>query len=343
MTHDSVILITGANGEVGHGLIEYFANHDHAPAIVTLDLNPLDEALHPLVKAHYIGNILDDALLANIENDHAIETIFHLAALLSTSGERNPQLAHDVNVNGTQKLLDLAVRAGETHQRIVKFIFPSSIAVYGLPNVTIKDSVGALAEDDYLSPTTMYGINKLYCENLGRYYARHYKQLSEEQVARIDFRAVRFPGLISAHTLPSGGTSDYGPEMIHTIAQGQAYTCFVRPDTTLPFMAMPDGIQALIDLSEAPRASLTREVYNVTSFSLRASDFAEIVTIAFPDAEIRFKPHMGRQSIVDTWAGIIDDSVARRDWGWSPHYDRDATFNEYLLPHITEKYRTPQI
>ncbi|MGB7339666.1 MAG: NAD-dependent epimerase/dehydratase family protein, partial [Phototrophicaceae bacterium] len=334
MTHNPIILITGANGEVGHGLIEYFSSLAQSPEIITLDLQPLDEALIPLVSQHYVNNILDDTFLKMLYDRHTIGRIFHLAALLSTTGEKNPKLAHDVNVNGTQKLLDLAIRASEEQGNAVKFIFPSSIAVYGLPDLATKEDAGAIAEDDYLFPTTMYGNNKLYCENIGRYYARYYQQLAEERSVGIDFRALRFPGLISAHTIPSGGTSDYGPEMIHAAAQGKPYICFVRPDAALPFMVMPDGIRALIQLSEAPRAALTREVYNVTSFSLRASDFEQIVEAEFPNAEIRFKPHMGRQSIVDSWAGDIDDRVARADWGWSPEYDRDAAFADYLFPHI---------
>lgn len=338
MTREPIVLITGANGEVGHGLIDYFSAHADTPELVTLDLRPLDETLLPLVKQHYTGNILDDALLEELHQRYEIDTIFHLAALLSTAGEKNPQLAHDVNVNGTVKLLEMAVQESQTREQAVKFIYPSSIAVYGLPNVETKKRAGAIKEDDFLTPTTMYGANKLYCENLGRYYTRHYMQLSEDAKIGIDFRSVRFPGLISAHTVPSGGTSDYGPEMIHAAAQGKPYACFVREDATLPFMAMPDAIHALIELSQAPREKISREVYNVTSFSLSARDFSEIVQAEFPEAEITFKPSLGRQGIVDTWAGALDDSVAQSDWGWSPQYEQDATFNEYLFPRIRDRY-----
>lgn len=343
MTREPVVLITGANGEVGHGLIEHYASQDHLPDIVTLDLVDLDEKLMPLVKRHYTGNILDTALLDTIHETYEIDTIVHLAALLSTSGEKNPSLAHDVNVNGTQKLLEMAIRESESRGKSVKFIFPSSIAVYGLPDVATKNSAGAVLEDAYLNPTTMYGVNKLYCENLGRYYTRHYKQLSEETIAGIDFRSLRYPGLISAHTVPSGGTSDYGPEMIHAAAKGVTYDCFVRPDTTLPFMLMPDAIQALIQLARAKREDLSREVYNVTSFSLSAEEFAKIVQSDFPDAEIHFKSSAGRQGIVDSWAGDIDDSTARSDWGWSPDYTLDNAFKAYLFPLIRERYHLTEL
>src|SRR5437764_10002708 len=132
---------------------------------------------------------------------------------------------------------------------------------------------GPVREDDYAHPMTMYGCNKLYCEQLGRYYARHYKQLSADPaLRRVDFRSVRFPGVISAVTTPSGGTSDYASEMIHAAAKGEPYACFVRPDTTIPFMAMPDAIDALLTIAAAPRERLTRTAYNVTAFNPSASD-----------------------------------------------------------------------
>src|SRR5512145_1642181 len=135
----------------------------------------------------------------------------------------------------------------------------------------------------------MYGCNKLYCEHLGHYYARHYKQLAAETASgRVDFRCVRFPGLISALTEPSGGTSDYAPEMIHAAARGEPYTCFVRPDTRIPFMAMPDAISALLDLARVPRDQLTRTAYNLTAFSLTAQQIHDAVVAAFPGAQVHW-------------------------------------------------------
>ena len=143
-----------------------------------------------------------------------------------------------------------------------------------------------MREDDYVHPTTMYGCNKLYCELLGGYYARHYKQLSADAATRrVDFRCVRFPGLISALTVPSGGTSDYAPEMIHAAAKGEPYACFVRPDTTIPFMAMPDGVDALLTLASAPRERLTRTAYNLGAFNPSAAEIRALVVKAFPDGE----------------------------------------------------------
>src|SRR5439155_9834812 len=145
-----------------------------------------------------------------------------------------------VNVDGTLTLLEFAQHEGESHGRPVVFVYPSSIAAYGIPDAGTKARAGRVSEDQFNAPQTMYGCNKLYCEQLGRYYARYYKQLSAESLAgRVDFRSVRFPGLISAMTIPSGGTSDYAPEMIHAAARREPYACFVRADATIPFMAMP--------------------------------------------------------------------------------------------------------
>jgi nucleoside-diphosphate-sugar epimerase len=218
------------------------------------------------------------------------------------------------------------------------FLYPSSIAAFGLDRAT-KDKAGKVKEDDYNTPTTMYGCNKLYCELLGRYYARHYKQLAAEPLSgKVDFRAVRFPGLISAVTVPSGGTSDYAPEMIHAAAKGEPYACFVRPDTRIPFMAMPDGVEVLMRLAAAPRANLTRTAYNVGAFNPSADEVRDVVLKAFPSASISYLNDVKRQGIVDSWPADVDDSAARADWGWAPEYDFDRAFSEYLIPTIRKRY-----
>ena len=184
----------------------------------------------------------------------------------------------------------------------------------------------------------MYGCNKLYCEQLGSYYARRYKQLSADVIARVDFRCVRFPGLISAVTIPAGGTSDYAPEMIHAAARGDDYDCFVRADTTIPFMAMPDGIEALLTLASVPRERLTRTAYNVSAFSPSAGEIRDVVTAAFPRATIGYQVDEKRQQIVDSWPASVDDSAARADWGFNPAYDFERAFQEYLIPTIRKRY-----
>ena len=333
-----VVLITGASGEIGHGLIERLAANG-AHAVVSLDLKPLPGELAPHVQQQFMGSILDNQLLDRILAEYEIDLVFHLAALLSTRGEFAPASAHRVNVEGTMAMLEFAQRQGESHGRPVMFLYPSSIAVYGFPNPQAKTRAGKVKETECTNPTTMYGCNKLYCEHLGRYYARHYKQLAAESLAgKLDFRCLRFPGLISAVTVPSGGTSDYASEMIHTAAQGQPYACFVRPDTRIPFMAMPDGIDALLKLAHAPKESLTQNVYNVAAFNPSAGDIQKIVQKSFPGARITTTIDDKRQRIVDSWPEGVDDSPARRDWGFAPHYDLGRAFGEYLIPTIRKHY-----
>ncbi len=333
-----VIFITGAGGEIGHGLIHRLAASGRP--IVTLDLAPLDTSLARLVQREFLGSILDAGLLERILAEFEVDLVFHLAALLSTRSEFTPMRAHEVNVEGTLTLLEFAQKEAESHGRPVKFLYPSSIAAYGLPDLATKQSAGRVREDDFNHPTTMYGANKLYCEQLGRYYARHYKQLAAEALSgKVDFRAVRFPGLISAMTVPSGGTSDYAPEMIHAAARGEPYACFVRPDTQIPFMVMPDGVEALIRLAEAPRERLTRTAYNVAAFNPTAAEIERVVRAAFPSAEISYVNDTKRQGIVDSWPAAVDDSAARHDWGFSPEYDFERGFSQYLIPTIRNRYQ----
>jgi nucleoside-diphosphate-sugar epimerase len=310
--------------------------------IVALDVQPLDPKIAHLCQRVITGDILDNMLLGRLVAEYEIRTIYHLASILSTKAEYNPETAHRVNVEGTLNLLRLAVEQTAWQGRSVKFIYPSSIAAYGLPDIETKRRCGKIKEDEHLTPTTMYGCNKLYCEHLGRYYAHHYRQLAADRGGNhIDFRGIRFPGLISATTIPTGGTSDYAPEMIHHAAQGLPYDCFVRPDSRLPFMVMPDAIKSLLLLWNAPRASLTRDVYNVTSFSVTADQIIDLVTQSFPGAAIQCKPHSARQSIVDTWPADIDDTAAQNDWGWQPDYNLERSFMEYLIPTIKAHYLQP--
>ncbi len=333
-----VVLITGAGGEIGHGLIARLAA-DAARQIVTIDVNPLDPALARLVQREQVGSILDRTLLERILAEFEVDMVFHLAALLSTRSEFAPVTAHQVNVEGTLTLLEFAQREGESHGRPVVFVYPSSIAAYGLPDLETKTRVGAVTEDQFAFPTTMYGCNKLYCEQLGRYYARYYKQLAAEgSSSRVDFRSLRFPGLISAETLPSGGTSDYAPEMIHAAARGESYQCFVRPDTRIPFMTMPDGVDALLRLAGAPREKLTRTAYNVRAFNPSADEIRAVALQAFPGATIAYETDLKRQRIVDSWPADVDDSAARRDWGFSPRHTFHSAFGDYLIPTIGRRY-----
>jgi nucleoside-diphosphate-sugar epimerase len=337
-----VVVITGAGGEIGHGLIERLAGRGDR-AIVTIDIARLDPGMAAKVDREITGSILDRALLERLIAEFEVDLIFHLAALLSTRSEFTPVAAHQVNVEGTLSLLEFAQLEAESHGRPVVFIYPSSIAAYGLPDLATKNAAGRVAEDQFLHPTTMYGCNKLYCELLGDYYARHYKQLAAEPASgRVDFRCVRFPGLISAMTVPSGGTSDYAPEMIHAAARGEPYACFVRPDTRIPFMAMPDGVDALLALAAAPRERLQRTAYNVGAFNPSAGEVRDLVLAAFPGAQIDWATDRKRQGIVDSWPADVDDTAARRDWGFAPRYDVSRAFTDYLIPTIRRRYAPQQ-
>lgn len=340
MLRTPVVFLTGASGEIGHTLIERLSDEGTRP-VITLDLKPLDPSVAARVARHFTGSILDHQLLERILSEYEVDLVFHLAALLSTRSEFTPVTAHEVNVEGTLALLEFAQKQGESHGRPVVFMYPSSIAAYGMPDLETKAKAGKVKEDDFNQPTTMYGCNKLYCEQLGRYYARSYKQLAAETLSgKVDFRSIRFPGLISAFTVPSGGTSDFAPEMIHAAASGKPYACFVRPDARIPFMAMPDAVDAFLGLAAAPREQLTRTVYNIGAFAPSAGEVQAIVEKAFPGAGITTNVDAKRQGIVDSWPADVDDSAARADWGLAPRYDLDRAFQEYLIPNIRKAYQS---
>lgn len=332
-------LITGANGEIGHGLIEAMHREGRGD-VVALDLREPEPALAAMCRDTFVGDITDEQLLSRLLAMYEIDAIYHLAALLSTRSEFVPETAQRVNVDGTLNLLRLATEQARSHGRQVRFVFPSSIAVYGMRSLDDKRSAGRVREEEHNVPMTMYGCNKLACEHLGRYYSDHYRQLAQDRSPfGVDFRCVRFPGIISAFTLPSGGTSDFAPEMIHAAAKGEPYACFVRKDARIPFMTMPDAVDALLALADAPPEKLSRRVYNVSSFNPSAGEVADLVRSAFPRAEISFTVDAARQGIVDTWPEDIDDAAARRDWGYNPKHDLRRAFDEYLIPNIRERYR----
>ncbi len=331
-----VVLITGASGEVGHALVTALSaqGNNH---LLTLDLHALPSDIAGMA-THVEGDLLDEYLLSRLVSEYEIDIIYHLAALLSTRAEITPEMAHQVNVEGTLSLLRLASEQSQWRNQSIQFIFPSSLAAYGMPDRESKQLYTRVREFEWNMPRTMYGCNKLYCEMLGSYFSRHYRQLAAQQPVTIDFRCVRFPGLLSAFTLPSGGTSDFGPEMIHAAAQDVPYVSFVRESARIPFMVMPDAVKALLTLSQAPLESLTRQVYNVRSFMLSAGEIRDRVVHAFPDAQIDFVPDLKREAIVDSWPADLDDSAARMDWGWLPDYDVDRAFNDYLVPNVRKRY-----
>jgi threonine 3-dehydrogenase len=338
LSRSTATLITGAGGEVGHGLLA--ALHDAGRSnLVAIDLRHLETKLRSLCRETMTADVCDTVLRQRLQTMFEITEIYHLAALLSTRVEFAPEAGHDVNVGGTLNMLQLAADQARSHGKPVKFLFPSSIAAYGLGDLDTKERAGAVTEETFNRPTTMYGCNKLYCEHLGRYYAHHYRQLAGHTTNHVvDFRAIRYPGLISAETIPSGGTSDFAAEMIHAAAEAKPYACFVRPDTRIPFMTMPDAIDAMATLAAADEKDLSRGVYNVGAFNPSAEELAELVREYFPAAEITFQPDERRQGIVDSWPLDVDDSAARHDWGYAPRHDLRSAFEEYLVPGITAKY-----
>lgn len=303
------VLVTGAGGQVGLDLLRILqARGDEVHAS---DLKPPDEQHRRGVPWHTLdvtreGDV--SALFAKLRP----ELVFHLAAILSARGEADPMRTYAVNQGGTVHVLEAARQHG-TRQ----VIFTSTIAAFGPP-------LPPLVPDDIaLHPTTMYGVTKVAGELLGDYYFRRYG---------LDFRAVRFPGLLSA-VLPGGGTSDYAPLMYFEALRVGHYEAFCRPDATIPLMYMPDGLRALVELSQAPRERLTRCVYNVAAFSPTAEQIADEVRRVVPGADITFKPDPARQAILDSWPRALDDSLARRDWDWRPEYDLPRMTAD-LLPKL---------
>ena len=333
----TAVLVTGAAGEVGHGLIE--ALSAEGTDVVAIDVRELDGPIRAKCRDAHAGDICDPALLERLLAMYEITEIYHLAALLSTRAEYTPETAHEVNVGGTINLLRLAAEQARSHGTPVRFILPSSIAAYGIDDLDTKAAAGAVAEDEHLRPITMYGCNKLYCEHLGRYYARHYRQLARDRFGdAIDFRCLRYPGLISADTVPSGGTSDFAPEMIHAAAAGESYTCFVRESAQIPFMTMPEAIEATLQLARADASSLSRCVYNISSFAAPAGTIADEVRDRFPGAVIAFEPDLQREAIVNSWPADVDCRAAAADWGFKPTYTLQSALDEYLVPRIRARY-----
>lgn len=303
------ILVTGAGGQVGLDLIELLRARGHD--VHGSDVVPRPAGAPTDLPWHHL-DVTDPAMIDARLAELRPQWIFHLAALLSARGESLPQVAYAVNQTGTFNILE-----GCRAHAIERLIFTSTIAVFG-PGLT-----SPVADEVPLQPTTMYGITKVAGELLGNYYFRRYG---------VDFRAVRFPGLISA-TLPGGGTSDYAPLMyIEGLRRGR-YEAFCRPDTAIPMMYMPDGIRALADLAECPRDRLSRSVYNIAAFSPSAQGLADSVMHALPEVTITFAPDPARQAILDSWPDALDDSLARRDWGWAPNYNLDQ-MTAALIPEV---------
>jgi nucleoside-diphosphate-sugar epimerase len=259
----------------------------------------------------YLDVTQPESILAVIKR-HAIDTIVHLATILSAVGEQNPQLAWHVNLNGLYNVLEIARECNLT-----RVFWPSSIAVFGAGSPRDQTS-----QDAVLLPSTMYGVTKVAGESLCRYYARRFG---------LDVRGVRYPGIISSETLPGGGTTDYAVAIFYEATCNRRYTCFVREDTVLPMMYMPDCIKATLDLLEVDKPRLKHcAEYNLAGMSFSAGELADEIKKHIPEFTCDYKPDF-RQAIADSWPRTIDDSAARCEWGWEPSYDLASMTADMLL------------
>jgi len=303
------ILVTGGAGQVGTDLIKSL--HSEGAEVAVFDLAPRPETA-PAALRWYRGSVANAPEVFDCIQETRPEIIYHFAALLSATGEKYPHRCYKVNMDGTHNLLE-AARRFEVRQ----FMFASTIAVFGpgLPD--------PVPNDVPLLPTTMYGVTKVANEMLGAYYHSHWG---------VDFRGVRFPGLINAG-VPGGGTTDYALFMyVDGIRYGK-YECFVGPESVVPMMYMPDALRAMQELSAAPEEKLERRVYNIGAISPTAEEFANAVRARVPGVDITFKVDPERQAILDSWPCAVDDSCARAEWGWMPEYDLDKMSDD-LIPRI---------
>lgn len=302
----ATILITGAAGQIGSELTPALRErHGQDQVLATgLDEEP------PFSEPYAQLDVTDVDRLRSLVEEHDIDTIYHLAALLSAKGERNPQLTYQVNVGGLYNVLETA-REFDIQQVMV----PSTIAVFG------PETPENPGEETVLRPTTMYGISKVFLELMANYYYDKFD---------LDVRGVRFPGILSYKTLPGGGTTDYAVEAFYGALESASYTYFVREDTQLPMMYMPDAIDALLQLAEADDADLRyRCEYNVSALEFTAGELTAAIREHIPEFEATYEPD-DRQEIADSWPDRIDDTAAREDWGWSPDYDLDALVADML-------------
>jgi len=298
------VLVTGALGQIGTELVEALrAKHGDA-AVIASDIRTVEG--HPCVSEgpFAILDVTDTASVSRLCRDEGVTTIYHLAALLSATGEKNPELCRSVNVGGTVAVLKAAKACG------CRVFVPSSIAVFG------PDAPKHAPQNAPLNPTTVYGETKVEGEALGlEYWTVH----------GVDVRGLRYPGLVSYKAPAGGGTTDYAVEIFHAAVGSKHYQCFVRPDTKLPMMYMDDAIRATLMVMDAPATSLgsSRTGYNIDGFSFTAEELAASIAQEVEGFSCDYVPDV-RQTYADSWPDSVDGSIAKKEWGWSPAYDLHA-------------------
>jgi nucleoside-diphosphate-sugar epimerase len=305
------IMVTGAVGQIGSELtVALREKYGAENVLATGHSTKPSPALAESGPFEFI-NVAEKPTVADTVDRYGIDTIYHMAAILSAVGEGKPHLCWDVNMNGLKNVLDVAVE-----RELTRVFVPSSIAAFG-PGTPLQNT----PNDTVLKPTTMYGVTKVAGELLAEYYVRRFG---------LDCRGVRYPGIISHETLPGGGTTDYAVAIYYDAVKQGHYECFVREDTRLPMMYMPDAIKATLDIMEAPFDKLDHHCdFNVAAMSFSAGELAASIREHMPSFTCTFKPDF-RQAIADSWPDSMDDSVAREEWGWRPAYDLDAMTRDML-------------
>ncbi len=314
------ILVTGATGQIGSELVvELRKKYGHDNVVAVGHKKPPSEAMLKSGPFESV-DLADREAAEKLVKKHEIDTVYHLAAVLSATGEQYPQLAWNVNMDSLLNVLEIARTFGLT-----RVFWPSSIAVFG-PSSPRKNT----PQETVLLPTTMYGISKVAGELLCNYYFLKYG---------VDVRGVRYPGIVSSEVLPGGGTTDYAVAIFYEAIKSKRYTCFVREDTVLPMMYMPDCIKATIDLMEADSAKVKRhDSYNVAGMSFSAGELAAEIRKYIPDFKCEYKPDF-RQKIADSWPMSIDDNVARKDWAWKPSYTLPSMTKD-MIEKLSKKLGT---
>lgn len=312
------ILVTGSVGQIGSELTLALRKKYGAENVIATGrkTEPSKELLES-GPFHFI-NVNDPASVEEMIKKYNIDTIIHMAAILSGVGEKNPMLCWDVNMNGTIVILNLAVQ-----YEMARVIIPSSIAVWG-PGTPAK-----APQETALKPTTMYGVTKVAGELLADYYVKKFG---------LDSRGLRYPGIISSETMPGGGTTDYAVAIYYEAVKNKHYTCFVNEQTKLPMMYMPDCLKSTMDLMEAPFENLKHHNdFNVGSMSFDVKTLADSIKKYIPEFTINYEPDF-RQAIADSWPDDVEDTAAREEWGWNPSYDLDSMTKD-MLANLTEKHK----